>query len=143
MKQIQFSIEIQSSKENIWKTLWDDRTFCIWANFIDEGTYMVGELTQGKNVQFISSSSGYGVTSYIEKVVHGEYVLFKHMMDTMDSGSNTREAEWTGGSESYSLVERDGITVLLVISDIPEEYVEMFGVSYPKALECIRSLAEG
>ncbi len=93
MKQIQFSIEIQSSKENVWNTLWNDTTFRIWANIIDEGTYMVGELIQGKTVQFLSGSSGYGVTSYIENVVQNEFIRFKHLQDTMDLGFNTREPE--------------------------------------------------
>ena len=143
MKQIQFSIKIQSSKENVWSTLWNDTTFRIWANIIDDGTYMVGELIQGKTVQFLSGSSGYGVTSYIEKVIPNEFIRFKHLQDTMDLGSNTREPEWSGGSESYSLRESEGCTTMLVIFDIPAEHVEMFEDIYPKALDCVRRMAEG
>ncbi len=44
MKQIQFSIEINASKEKVWATLWDDKSFRDWANIIDEGTYMKGVL---------------------------------------------------------------------------------------------------
>jgi hypothetical protein len=65
MKELQFSIVINALKEKVWNTLWDDVTFRDWANIIDEGTYMVGEMKEGNLVQYISSDSGYGVTSKI------------------------------------------------------------------------------
>lgn len=37
MKEIQFSIEINASKERVWATLWQEKTFLDWANIIDEG----------------------------------------------------------------------------------------------------------
>ena len=40
MKKIQFSIEINASKENVWNTLWGDSAFRYWAGIIDEGTYI-------------------------------------------------------------------------------------------------------
>ena len=38
MKEIQFTIEINASKERVWATFWEDVTFRDWANIIDEGT---------------------------------------------------------------------------------------------------------
>jgi len=66
MKKIQFSIEINASKEKVWKTLWGDATFRDWANIIDEGIYIKGVMKEGNEIQFISSVSGYGVTSRVE-----------------------------------------------------------------------------
>jgi uncharacterized protein YndB with AHSA1/START domain len=86
MQKKQFSIEIKAPKERVWNTLWEDKTFRDWANIVDEGTYMVGELKEGNEVQFISSVSGYGVTSLIEKLVLNEFVLFKHMVDIKEIG---------------------------------------------------------
>ena len=43
MRKIQFSIEINASKENVWNTLWADATFRDWANVIDEGTYIMDQ----------------------------------------------------------------------------------------------------
>lgn len=77
MKRMQFSIEIKAAKEKVWSTLWDDQTFREWASIIDEGTYMVGEMKEGNDVQFISSVSGYGVTSFIEKLISNEFVQFR------------------------------------------------------------------
>jgi len=142
MKEMQFRVEIHATKEKVWDTLWQDETFRQWAGIIDPGTYMVGELKEGSEVQFISSENGYGVTSLVEKLVAGEFLLLRHHADTQEDGKRERAQEWTGGTESYSLVEKDGATTLIAAFDVPSEMEEMFKVSYPKALEQVKVLAE-
>ena len=142
MQKQQFSIEIQTSREKVWHTLWADKTFRDWASIIDEGQYMVGELEEGNEVQFISSVSSYGVTSLVAKLVPDEFVLFRQMADTKDSGEREREKEWTGGTESYSLAENDGITTLTVDIDVPPGQEETFKDRLPKALARVKVLAE-
>ena len=142
MKKIQFTIEINTSKERVWKTLWEDITFRDWANIIDEGTYIKGVMKEGNEIQFISSVSGYGVTDLIEKLNPNEFVLFRHAADTKESGQQEREKEWTGGTESYSLAEKNGVTTLIVKTDVPQEQEETFNSRFPRALERIKTLAE-
>ncbi len=142
MKELQFSIEINASKERVWSTLWEDVTFRDWASIIDEGTYMKGEMKEGNEIQFISSVSGYGVTDWIEKLIPKEFVLFYHGADTKESGQQERDKEWTGGKESYSLTDIDGRTKLLVKTEVPPELEETFYNVFPKALERIKFLAE-
>lgn len=141
MKEVQFQVEIEASREKVWDTLWRDETFRQWSGLIDPGTHMVGELREGNEVEFISAS-GYGVTSLVEKLVEGEYVLLKHLADTQDEGTGERSKEWTGGAESYSLTEQDGITTLTAVFDIPPTQEEYFAVNYPKALARVKELAE-
>lgn len=142
MKEFQFSIEINASKERVWATLWDDETFRDWANIIDEGTYMKGVMKEGNEIEYISSVNGYGVTSLIEKMNLNEFILFRHGADTKESGQQEREKEWTGGTESYSLTEKNGVTLLSVKTDVPEGMEEIFNDSLPRALERIKILAE-
>lgn len=142
MQKMKFSVEIQAPKETVWRTLWEDTTFRDWANIIDDGTYMVGAMKEGAQVQFISAASGYGVTSLIEKLTPNEFVLFRHMTDTKESGAREREDEWTGGQESYALAEHNGTTVLTVELDAPSEQVVTFENRLPKALQRIKELAE-
>ncbi len=138
---MQFSIEISATKEMVWNTLWQDKTFREWAGIIDPGTYMVGDLKEGNEIQFISGN-GYGVTSLVEKLVDGEFTLLRHSADTQDEGKREREREWTGGQESYSLTEKDGTTTVSVTFDVPPEMEEYFAVNYPKALDRVKILAE-
>ena len=117
------------------------RNISEWAGIIDPGTHMVGDLKEGNEVQFISGN-GYGVTSLVEKLTPGEFLLLRHSADTQDDGKREREKEWTGGKESYSLAEKDGTTTLTVAFDVPPEMEEYFKVNYPKALERVKVLAE-
>lgn len=142
MKEVKFTIDINVPKQKVWDTLWQDETFWQWAGVIDPGTYMVGELVQGNTVEFISAENGYGVTSLVEKITPGEYVLLRHSADTQDKGAHERDAEWTGGTESYSLTENNGATTLTALFDVPTEMEDYFADAYPKALECVRELAE-
>lgn len=139
---MQFSIEINTPKEKVWATLWQDKTFREWAGLIDPGTYMVGELKEGNEVQFISAENGYGVTSLVDTVVENEFLLLKHQADTQNTGAQEREKEWTGGEESYTLTEKDDITTLTVTFGVPPELEEYFKVNYPKALDRVKELAE-
>lgn len=141
MKALQFSIDIHATRERVWDALWQDKTFREWAGLIDPGTYMVGDLQVGNEVQFISGN-GYGVTSLVEKLTTGEFLLLRHSADTQDVGKREREKEWTGGEESYRLSEKDGTTTLTVTFDVPPELEEYFKDNYPKALERVKVLAE-
>ncbi len=141
MQKQQFSTKIAAPRERVWSILWEDKTFRDWANNIDEGMYMVGELKQGNSVQFCSIS-GYGVTSLVEKLAVNEFVSFRHMADTQDHGEQEREKEWTDGTESYSLAENDGVTTLTVNIDVPPGQEETFKNIFPKALERVKILAE-
>ncbi len=142
MKEIHYSISINASKEKVWEILWEDKTFRVWANIIDEGTYMLGEMKEGNEIQYISSLNGYGVTSRIEKLNPNEFILLRHSADTKESGQQNRENEWTGGIESYLLMEKNGVTNLLIKIDIPLEQEESFNEKLPRVLKCIKTLAE-
>lgn len=142
MKNMQFSVDINATKKRVWDILWQDKTLRQWAGIIDPGTYMSGDLKEGNEVQFISSENGYGVTSLVEELRVGEFLLLRHQADTQESGNLERESEWTGGEESYSLTDKNGVTTLTVVFDVPLELEKYFRDNYPKALECVKSLAE-
>ncbi|MBI4857434.1 MAG: hypothetical protein HY818_11915 [Acetobacterium woodii] len=82
------------------------------------------------------------MTSLIEKLNPNTFILFRHSADTKESGQQERKKEWTGGTESYSLAEKNGVTTLIVKTDVPQELVEIFNARLPKALERIKMLAE-
>ncbi len=142
MNEMQFSVEISAPKDKVWDTLWQDATFRQWAGIIDPGTYMKGELKEGSEVQFISAENGYGVTSLVEKLTPGEFLLLRHQADTQGHGQQERAKEWTGGAESYRLTEHDGMTTLTVTFDVPAEMEDYFNTNYPKALDRVKQLAE-
>lgn len=142
MIKLEFSIKIKADRKTIWETLFGETTFPLWAGIIDEGTYMKGSLKEGQEVQFLSGSSGYGVTSLVERLIDNQYVLFRHKADTKDLGKETRDREWTGGSESYQLIEDGESTKLTVTTEVPKIMEQYFKDIQMVAMECIRKLAE-
>ncbi|RYX79332.1 hypothetical protein EON76_01255 [bacterium] len=142
MKEMQYLVDIRASKAVVWGILWHDQTFRQWAGVIDPETYMVGELKQGSEVQFISAHGGYGVTSMVETLIDNEYLVLRHSADTQDEGAREREKEWTGGREVFLLTEKDGVTTLSVIFDVPLSMEAYFTLTYPKVLDVVKKLAE-
>lgn len=142
MKRLTFAIEINATPTCVWEVLWNDKTFRDWANIIDEGTYYKGTLREGGEIEFLSSVNGYGVTDLIEKLIPYETVIFRHRADTKESGQESRENEWTGGIESYTLKDKAGITQLTVATDVPLDREETFNTRFPLALKRIKRLAE-
>jgi hypothetical protein len=142
MNEKQFSVDIHAPRHKVWETLWQDATFCDWANIIDEGMYIKGVLKEGQEVEFMSSINGYGVTSLVDKFIPNELALFKHRADTREGGVRKRDSEWTGGVERYSLTEQNGITTLTLTTDIPHEQEETSNARLPQALTRIKTLAE-
>ena len=142
MKEMEFRVDIYAPKEKVWGILWGDTSFRDWAGLIDEGTYMKGKMEEGNEIQFLSSVNGYGVTDLIEKLIPYEFVQFRHSADTQESGRREREKEWTGGTESYSLKQKDSITILIVKTQVPYELEETFTIRFPMALDRIKILAE-
>lgn len=138
------SIKIRASKEKVWEVLWNDRTLRNWANIIDEGTYMEGELLEGQEVRFMSAS-GYGVTCRVEKLIPYEHVSFQQVADIKvgeDGSIEKRDKQWTGGRESYDLEGTDGKVTLSITQDVPQELVDYFEKAMPRALERVKILAE-
>jgi hypothetical protein len=131
-----------ATPEKVWKALWDEATFSDWAGIIDEGTFIKGVLKEGNDVEFISSVNGYGVTSYVEKFTLNELAFFRHKADTQESGAKSRDNEWTGTSERYELIEKNGRTVLTLTTQVPPKQEQTFEDRLPKALKRIKELAE-
>ncbi|MDD1721284.1 MAG: SRPBCC domain-containing protein [Euryarchaeota archaeon] len=144
MEKLQFSIEIKAPREKVWKVLWEDATYRDWANIIDEGQYVVGDWSEGGKIQFLYPS-GSGVSSVIEKLVPNEFVSFRNAADIenwKEQPLAEKSEEWSGGTESYSLKEEDGVTTLTVAFDVPQAHKDEFEDKFPKALQRVKMLSE-
>lgn len=139
MSNLQYSIEINAPREKVWNTLWQEKTFHEWADIIDPGMYIAGDLVEGNVVKFMSPK-GFSVSSLVEIFIVNELVSFRHVMDI--KGDVEVENEWTGGKESFSLTENRGVTTLTIELDTPPELEDNFKVILPKVLERVKILSE-
>ena len=144
MNKLQFSTNIQASKEKVWNILWQDETYGMWTSVFSEGSKAVTDWNEGSKVLFMDSK-GSGMFSMIEKKIPNEYMAFKHLGELKDGQElppTAKTSEWSGSMETYTLKETDGITELTVELDATEEFADYFKEVFPKAVEKIKSLSE-
>lgn len=144
MKHLNFSIQINAPKEKVWSILLDDKTYRQWASVFHEGSYAIGDWSEGSKILFLGPE-GSGMTSRIFRHVPNEFISIQHL-GTIKDGVEDFESEetkkWSGALENYSASERNGATELLVEFDTTEDYEAYFQEKWPKALEKVKELSE-
>jgi len=62
--------------------------------------------------------------------------------DWKEQPLDEKSKEWSGGTESYLIKEKDGITMLSITIDVPPAHKDEFGQRFPKALQRVKVLSE-
>ena len=140
MKKLQFTIEINASKEKVWDALWNDQNYRNWTSVFHEGSHYESDLHEGSEFFFLGPEKS-GMYAKIEKLVPNEKMYFLHLGEYKDG----EKQEGTFGEEAieqYDLVEKGGKTELTVTMNVPEDYIPYFAETFPKALGKVKELAE-
>ena len=140
MKKLQFTIEINASKEKVWDALWNDQNYRNWTSVFHEGSHYKSDLHEGSEIFFLGPEKS-GMYAKIEKLIPNEKMYFLHLGDYKDG----EKQEGTFGEdaiEQYDLVEKDGKTELTVTMNVPEDYIPYFAETFPKALGKVKEMVE-
>ena len=140
MKKLQFTIEINASKENVWDALWIDENYRNWTSVFHEGSHYKSDLHEGSEIFFLGPEKS-GMYAKIEKLIPNEKMYFLHLGEYKDG----EKQEGTFGEdaiEQYDLVEKDGKTELTVTMNVPEDYIPYFAETFPKALGKVKEMVE-
>lgn len=144
METLEFTIQINASKQKVWSVLWNDESYRKWTSAFCEGAYAVSDWKEGSTIHFLSPS-GEGMNSSIEKKIDQEYIAFKHISELKNFKEMPIDAasqEWTGAMETYRLTQNNSFTILEVTMDCVEKYVDYFKKTFPKGLEIVKQLSE-
>ena len=144
MQRLNFSIEINASKEKVWQTLWNDETYRQWTSAFCEGSYFVGDLKEGGRFHFLTPD-GRGMYSDVVSLVETEFISFRHigmMKDNAELPLDDETQKWSGCYENYGLKESNGVTTLSVGVDSVEAYLDFFNEKFPIALQNVKNLSE-
>lgn len=144
MKRLEFTIDINASREQIWKTLWEDASYRDWVSVFCEGTYVKTNWNEGDSVHFLTPD-GKGMNSIIEKKIEHQYIAFKHISELENfepQPINKATSEWTGAMEIYELIPNASSVTLKVLMDTSEKYIEYFETTFSKALARVKTLSE-
>ena len=140
MKKLQFTIEINASKEKVWDALWNDQNYRNWTSVFHEGSHYKSDLHEGSEIFFLGPEKS-GMYANIEKLIPNEKMYFLHLGEYKDG----EKQEGTFGEdaiEQYDLVEKDGKTELTVTMNVPEDYIPYFAETFPKALGKVKEMVE-
>ena len=140
MKKLQFTIEINASKEKVWDALWNDQNYRNWTSVFHEGSHYMSDLQEGSEIFFLGPEKS-GMYAKIEKLIPNEKMYFLHLGEYKDG----EKQEGTFGEEAieqYDLVEKDGKTELTVTMNVPEDYIPYFAETFPKALGKVKEMVE-
>lgn len=145
---MQFDISINAPKENVWNTLWDDRTYRQWTAPFAEGSSAQTDWQKGSRVLFLDGK-GSGMVSVIDENIPNQFMGIKHLgivKDGVEDFDSDEVKQWAGSYENYTLEEKNGVTHVRVDmggADISTEFQDYFEKTWPQALQRLKELAEG
>ena len=149
MLKLNFSIKIKASKEKVWNTMLEDKTYRIWTDPFMPGSYYKGDWNKGSKILFLAhgGKGEMGMVSRIKENQKYKFISIEHLGAVQNGIEDTTSDEakiWSGALENYTFKEKDGSTELLIdlTGNIKDEYKEMFEGMWPKALQKLKELAE-
>jgi hypothetical protein len=145
MIKLNYSIEINATKEQVWKTMLDKKTYQIWAKAFSSGSTFIGEWKQGETMLFFDPDLG-GTKAVFEIFNPHDEILAKHVSmvdkDMNENNEDEMSKKWIGSTERYSFIESGDCTKLEIEIITDDTFTEMFNTGWAKALKTIKSLSE-
>lgn len=145
IEKLHFSININATKEVVWKTLWEQESYKNWTQPFGEGSHYKGDIGPDARIHFLSAD-GNGMFSDVVFFKEHSLVAFKHIgnMSACEEQEPDEESErWTGCYEVYRLVEiNENTTELEVEIDVTDKKIEYMKKHFPKGLEKVKEMSE-
>ena len=138
------SIEIEAPKKKVWEVLLSPEYVNIWTSEFSEGSTVESDWRMGGTVIY-KDKDGNGLKGRVTDKKSNELlrVEFEGVLERgAENPDNDEFVMWKGCTDEYMLSERQGVTVLSVESEVPEEYFEPFGPLWDKSLRKIKQIAE-
>jgi hypothetical protein len=148
MNKLNFPIIINASKEKVWNTMLEDKTYREWTEAFSPGSHYVGSWNKGSKIIFLGPNENGimgGMVSRIKENKQYEFISIEHIGVVQDGEEDTTSdavKAWAGSLENYTFKDFNGKTELLVDMDINDDFKEMFEDMWPKALNKLKELAE-
>ncbi len=148
MQTVQFTQVINAPKEHVWKTMLEKPTYEARTTAFAEWSTYEWSRDQWEKITFIGPDgiAGGGMVAEIAESRLYEYVSIRHLAELSPDEKTGKVIETRfpePSYENYTLEEHDGVTtVTVVMTALPEEYVEMFSEMWPNALLALKELCE-
>lgn len=147
MKKLEYKIDIAAPAKKVWETMLALDTYKQWVNVSWPGSGYTGTWKKDAEVRFTGADQS-GTMAKITEYRPYEYIMAVHTAILNVGGEPDTESDvakgWVGTTESYTFIERNGVTELKVeIGLKTDEWAQMFDEGWPNALVALKRLAEG
>jgi hypothetical protein len=149
MKKLQVDIVINTSREQVWDAVVDDRKFRLWTSVFQPTSYFEGGWNKGDAIRFLAINEAgqkEGMVSEIAESRHPEYLSIRHLgfiYDGVDDTTSNEIKSWAPSYENYSLEKLDDQKTRFVVDmDLIDDYYDMFLDLWPKALAKLKEVSE-
>lgn len=144
VKTLKRHVHIHAPAQKVWKVLFDNNNFQIWASEFSEGTKVEGDWELGSKIVF-TDKSNYGIFGRVIENVPYETMVIEYDGEIANGKEDTESesAKATKGThEGYFLAEGDGITHLDIAVEMIDTHFDEMEKAWDKALEKIAALSE-
>lgn len=145
MIKLNYSIEINAKKEQVWKTMLASDTYKEWVKAFSSDSKFIGECKQGETILFFDPKLG-GTKAILEIFNPFNEILARHYSmvdkDRKENNENEMAKKWVDSTERYGFIQTGNDTKLEIEITTDETFTKMFDAGWPKALEIIKSLCE-
>lgn len=144
MHTLHHSIIIAAPRERVHEIMLQSPTYEQWTSVFDPTSCFEGDWSEGSTMKFLSndetSHEVRGMVATIAKHRPAEFVsIAHHGMITGDQVISWPE----GGLENYTYTTvPEGTRVDVEMTNVPEEYLEMFNEQWPRALLRLKEIIE-
>ncbi len=142
INRLQFSIDINADKTEIWKALWNENSYRDWVSVFYEGSYAITDnWEEGTKVLFLNPNQS-GIYSIIVKHTPYKIMMFKHIGNVVkgkEQPIDDNAKTWSGATETYTLSEGMESNTLTVEIDVLNEHKDYMTTTFPKALEKVKN----
>ncbi len=148
MKKLNYQIDIQASKEKVYRKMIEPETYNAWTAEFNPTSHYEGSWNKGDKIRFIGISEDGkkgGMLSEIAENIPNEYISIHHYGILEGENEITEGPQvdsWAPAYENYTFTEKNGITTVKVDVDTNEEYADYFDQTWPKALNKLKEITE-
>lgn len=143
MQKLHFETFIQASREKVWETMLEPKTYTKWTSIFNVGSKYEGGWNTGDDIRFIGPEEDGTVSGMIGKIKESRKPEFVSIQYTGEINKNVEKKYEGEVFENYTFIEKDGGTQLLIDLDSEDAYAPMFQDLWPKSLVLLKNLAEG
>jgi uncharacterized protein YndB with AHSA1/START domain len=145
---LHFEIDINSSRDKVYRTMLDDKGFSEWTSEFNVASRFEGTWEKGAKIRFLGQDTDGktgGMASRIKENIASWFVSIEHLAILKDDREITNSPEakmWEGALENYTFRGQNSHTRLSVDVNTNEEFKAYFKDTWPKGLKRLKAMCE-